>query len=129
MHLELALESGPTLGHALGTAEVLEEPEVEAANVLFCFACGAFGIPKTSALGELCTSGLRAASSAARLRRVLRGLHPTKALRVSAAWRMLTPCLAGGQVGGAFSAGACSVALRCAGCGGVQALGALVSLP
>ena len=49
MHLELAVKSGATLGHALGMAEVLHEREVEAANVLFCFACGAFGIHETSA--------------------------------------------------------------------------------
>ena len=91
LHLEAAMKAGPTLGHALGMAEVMQEPDVEAANVLFCFTCGAFGMQKTTALGEPCARGFRSASTAARLRRILRGLHPTKAVHVSTPWKVLTP--------------------------------------
>jgi hypothetical protein len=34
LHLEAALKAGPTLGHALGLAEVLHVPDADAANVL-----------------------------------------------------------------------------------------------
>ena len=95
MHLVAAMKAGPTLGHALGMAEVMQESDVEAANVLFCYTCGAFGIQKTTALGEPCSRGFRSASTAARLRRILRDLHPTKAVHVSAPWKVLSPWVTG----------------------------------
>ena len=71
-------------------AEIFGEPEEEGA-ILFFFLCGAFGIRKADALANVCMRGVLSGSTGTRLRRILRGLHPTRAATLSAPWRVLSP--------------------------------------